>query len=140
MKYMAISVSVVLIALCTVIYFMFHPKSVAHYCVDDTCIDIVVQNKIGVGGGSNYVTVYRDRKFTRLFLYFGDYAQFQMETLALISRYTVDGKIAISGSLPVKIQGNLNDILIFEDSTFYREASNNEVDAFDFVREHGRAI
>lgn len=119
---------------------MFYPKSVAHYCVDDTCIDVVVQNKTGVGGGSNYVTVYRNRKFTRLFLNFGDYAQFPLETLALISRYTVDGKIVISGSLPVKIQGNLSDIVIFEESTFYREANNNEVDAFDFVREHGRAI
>ena len=88
MKYIAIGLLVVLATFCTVIYFMFHPKSVAHYCVDNTCIDIVIQNKIGVGGGSDYVTIYRSRKFTRLFLNTGDYAQFPLETLVLLSRYT----------------------------------------------------
>lgn len=140
MKYIAIGFLVVLVTFCTVIYFMFHPKSVAHYCVDSTCIDIVIQNKIGVGGGSDYVTIYRSRKFTRLFLNTGDYAQFQLETLVLISRYTVDNKIVISGGLPTKIQGGLSDILIFEDFTVYREAGIEEINAFDFGRKNGRAI
>ena len=140
MKYIAIGILVVLMSFCTVIYFMFHPKSVAHYCVDSICIDIVIRNKIGVGGGSDYVTIYRSRKFTRLFLNTGDYAQFQLETLVLISRYTVDNKIVISGGLPTKIQGDLSDILIFEDFTVYREADINEIDSFDFVRKNGRAI
>ena len=140
MKYIAIGFLVVLVTFCTVIYFMFHPKSVAHYYVDNTCIDIMIQNKIGVGGGSDYVTIYRSRKFTRLFLNTGDYAQFPLETLVLLSRYTVDNKIVISGGLPTKIQGDLSDILIFEDFTVYREADMNEIDAFDFVRKNGRAI
>ncbi|MCG3879188.1 hypothetical protein [Psychrobacter sp. Ps6] len=100
----------------------------------------MIQNKIGVGGGSDYVTIYRSRKFTRLFLNTGDYAQFPLETLVLLSRYTVDNKIVISGGLPTKIQGDLSDILIFEDFTVYREADMNEIDAFDFVRKNGRAI
>ena len=140
MKYIAIGLLTVLMTMGAVVYVLFSPKSVAHYCADDTCIDIVVQNKIGIGGGSNYVRLYRSRKLTRLFLDFGDYAQFPLETLVLISRHTVDGKIVISGGLPTKTQGDLSDILIFEDFNFYREADSHEVDAFDFVREHGRAI
>lgn len=101
------------------------PMKVSYYCTESKCISIVVQYKQTISGGDKFIRIYRKRVVSRLFLNFGDYLEYPLETDVLISKKSIMGKINLSSqTIPTLEKGDMSDIINFKKINFYSEGDN----------------